>query len=203
MHCTIWFSKSSGVGGPVEWNFEWMKTNDANSSIFFPRAMKLGRWAKIWVAVALVDWYCTRTLALHIVASIGAAMAMLMKATNHFSMKAAANRWFKGIVSLFYSMIYPWHFNAAHIFVVMTAGNYVEVLNGSISIFCPESSNAMPTLLHQAVYFQCLESLLKVFFKKVKKIWQSLFWFLKWLISRVLIGQFERRNLIFVYKFSV
>ena len=90
--------------------------------------------------------------------------AMLMKATNHFSMKAAANRWFKGIVSLFYSMIYPWHFNAAHIFVVMTAGNYVEVLNGSISIFCPESTNAMLDcpVLH-AMYFQCLKSLQSLF----------------------------------------
>lgn len=95
---------------------------------------------------------------------------MLMKATNHFSMKAAANRWFKGIVSLFCSLIYPWHFNAAHIFVVMTAGNYVEVLNGSISIFCPESSNAMPTLLHQAVYFQCLESLKSLFQKSEKNL---------------------------------
>lgn len=52
----------------------------------------------------------------------------------------------------------------------MTAGNYVEVLNGSISIFCPESSNAMPTLLHQAVYFQCLESLLSLFQKSEKNL---------------------------------
>ena len=47
---------------PVEWNFEWMKTNDANSSIFFPRAVKLGRWAKIWAnatTTMALDWYCT------------------------------------------------------------------------------------------------------------------------------------------------
>ena len=46
----------------------------------------------------------------------------------------------------------------------MTAGNYVEVLNGSISIFCPESTNAMLDcpVLH-AMYFQCLKSLQNLF----------------------------------------